>query len=94
MVVEWGMSDKLGLVHFGTTDNEIFVGKDYAQRINYSEKIAGEIDEEIKRIIDECSKNAEEILLANRNKLEVMVELLLEKETIYQDEVDMIMQGK
>ena len=94
MVTEWGMSDKLGLVHLGSEGSEVFIGRDYSQRNAYSEKIAAEIDEEVKNIIDKCEKAAEEILSKNKEKLQTMVELLLEKETIYQDEVDMIMQGK
>lgn len=94
MVTEWGMSEKLGLVHFGSDGNEVFIGRDYAKRNEYSETTAAAIDEEVKKILDECSKQAEKILSDNRAKLETMVELLLEKETIYQDEVDMIMQGK
>ena len=94
MVTEWGMSEKLGLVHLSSEGAEVFIGRDYAKRNEYSEATAAAIDEEVKKIIDECSKNAEKILTDNRSKLETMVEMLLEKETIYQDEVDMIMQGK
>ncbi len=93
MVTEWGMSDKVGLVCLGS-EGEVFLGRDYTSKSNYSEKQASIIDEEIKKIIDECSKNAEKILTENKSKINTMVELLLEKETIYQDEVDMIMSGK
>ena len=94
MVTEWGMSEKLGLVHFGTNDDQVFIGRDYATRASYSEKEAALIDEEIKKIIDSCQKEAERILTENKDKLKTMVEVLLDKETIYQDEVDMIMSGK
>ena len=94
MVTEWGMSDSLGLVHFGDTQGEVFIGRDYATRSNYSERDAALIDDEIKKIITACQKEAEKILSDNKSKLEVMVDVLLEKETIYQDEVDMIMAGK
>lgn len=93
MVTEWGMSDRIGLVSYGET-GEVFIGRDYASKNAYSENEASIIDEEIKKIIDACSKNAEKILTENKAKLNTMVDLLLEKETIYQDEVDMIMSGK
>lgn len=94
MVMQWGMSDKLGLVCLGDSSDQIFIGRDYATRANYSEKEASIIDEEVKNIINSCAKEAQHILLENKDKLQTMVDLLLEKETIYQDEVDMIMQGK
>ena len=94
MVTEWGMSEKLGLIHLGSESTEVFIGRDYAKRNEYSEATASQIDDEVKKILDECSKKAEEILTQNRAKLETMVAMLLEKETIYQDEVDLIMQGK
>jgi len=93
MVTEWGMSE-LGLIHLGSESTEVFIGRDYAKRNEYSEATASQIDAEIKKILDDCAKKAEEILTQNRSKLETMVEMLLEKETIYQDEVDLIMQGK
>lgn len=94
MVTQWGMSDKLGLVCLGDNSDQVFIGRDYATKVNYSEKEASVIDEEIKAIINRCAKEAQRILLENKDKLQTMVALLLEKETIYQDEVDMIMQGK
>ena len=94
MVTQWGMSDKLGLVHLGDAGDQVFIGRDYATRANYSEKEAALIDEEVKNIINQCAKEAERILTENKKKLETMVDILLEKETIYQDEVDLIMQGK
>ena len=94
MVTQWGMSEKLGLVHLGDAGDQVFIGRDYATRTNYSEKEASIIDEEIKNIINACAQEAERILTENKKKLKTMVDILLEKETIYQDEVDMIMQGK
>lgn len=94
MVTQWGMSDKLGLVSFESDNDQVFIGRDYATRTNYSEKEAAIIDEEIKNIINSCAQEAQRILNENKEKLHTMVEILLEKETIYQDEVDMIMQGK
>ena len=93
MVVEFGMSDKLGLMHLGS-ENSYFFGKDYVERTTYSETSASLIDKEIKSILDECMKNAEKILTANKKKLNTMVDILLQYETIYSDEVDMIIAGK
>ncbi len=93
MVVDWGMSEKLGFLSFGK-QNEVFIGRDYQTQVNYSENTAGIIDSEIKRIIDENYKKATEILKENMDLMENMANLLLEKETIYQKEVEEIMQGK
>lgn len=94
MVTQWGMSEKVGLVHLGAESGEIFIGRDYATRPNYSEREAAIIDEEVKAIIEACAKKANDILTQNKSKLLTMVDVLLEKETIYQDEVEMIMSGK
>mgnify|MGYP004455003977 FL=1 len=92
MVTQWGMS-KLGFIGFDTQD-QLFIGRDYQSKNNYSEKMASEIDAEIKRILDACYKRGKEILTKNRKLLDEMSELLLQKETIYHDEVDMLIAGK
>ncbi len=92
MVTEWGMSQKLGFFNFGS-HGEVFIGRNYQSQNNYSEKYAAEIDAEIKKILDENYKQAKEILTANLDKLETMAQVLLEKQTIYRDEVDMIIAG-
>ncbi len=93
MVTEWGMSDLIGPVNYGDND-QIFVGRDYQTKTPYSEATAKLIDEEIERIIKEAHEKARELLSANRSLLDVMARLLVEKETIYSEEVDMIMEGK
>jgi len=93
MVTEWGMSSNIGPVNYSGEGNEIFLGRDYQTRTSYSEVQASKIDEEIKKIIDMCHKEATSILSKNKDKVDTMVEVLLEKETIYADEVDMIMNG-
>lgn len=93
MVTEWGMSDKIGPVNYG--DNEqVFIGRDYQTRANYSEDMAKLIDSEIVGIINNAHKKATELLSGNKHLLDVMARLLVEKETIYSEEVDMIMDGK
>lgn len=91
MVTEWGMSS-LGNIYLGGS-SEVFLGKDFSKQHNYSEQIAGKIDEEVKIIIDESYKQAKEILNNNRNIMDNMVRLLFEKETIYAEEVDMLFKG-
>ncbi len=93
MVTEWGMSAKLGPVNLGSS-SEVFLGRDYQSQLNYSEKTASEIDNEIKSIIDMCYSRAKEIITKHAKKMNTMVEVLLEKETIYFGEVEMIMKGK
>ena len=93
MVTEWGMSDGVGLVQLGS-QTEIFVGRDYQSRVNYSEKQAAIIDEEVSKIIASCQKQAMEILNKNKKIVNNMVDVLLQKETIYSDEIDLIIAGK
>ena len=93
MVTQWGMSDVIGPVNYGDND-QIFVGRDYQTRANYSESMAALIDSEVEKIVKEGHKKATELLSANKNLLDVMARVLIEQETIYQDEVDLIMEGK
>ena len=93
MVTEWGMSCELGPVNLGS-DSEVFLGRDYQRQVTYSEKTASRIDEEVQKIIEDCYKRAKEIISSHAKEMNIMVDLLLEKETIYYGEVEMIMQGK
>ncbi len=82
MVMEYGMSDKVGLVAYGGDDDEVFLGRDLAHTRGYSESVATAIDDEIKHIIDECYIKARAIILEHRDVLEKSAQLLLEKEKI------------
>lgn len=93
MVCEWGMSDRLPNVFYGG-DQEVFIGRDYQTQNSYSDNVAAVIDEEIKKIIDANYSRALECLKQNRQIMDNMVKLLFERETIYGDEVDMLMEGK
>lgn len=93
MITEWGMSKKLGFMAF-ESGGEFFLGRDYQSRAAYSERFAGEIDGEIQGILNENYNRAKELLSKNRHLMDTMTNLLLEKETIYKDEVDMVMNGK
>lgn len=92
MVTEWGMSEKLGFLSFGNK-NEVFIGRDYQTQVNYSEATAATIDAEIKKIIDYNYKRGCDILKESRDVLDNFANLLMEKETIYTKEVEMLMEG-
>jgi cell division protease FtsH len=93
MVTEWGMSDVLGPVNYGSGD-QVFIGRDMQTKSVYSEATASLIDKEIEKIIKDAHKKATELLSANKHLLDNMARLLIERETIYQDEIDMLMEGK
>ena len=87
MVTEWGMSDTLGNMYLGASE-EVFLGRDYQTQLNYSDEVAAKIDAEVKRILDEQYRVALGILKENRAIMDAMVKALYEKETIYEDEID------
>ena len=93
MVTEWGMSPALSNVYYGG-EQEVFIGRDYQTQASYSDEIAAIIDTEIRKIVDNAYARAYEILEKNVGILHAMVELLYEHETIYGDEVDLLMEGK
>lgn len=82
MVMQYGMSDRLGYVTFTNGDHEVFLGRDLSQGRNYSEAVASVIDEEIKRIIDECYKKCEKLLADNREKLDAIANALVHREKL------------
>lgn len=89
MVTEWGMSETLGTMYLGASE-EVFLGRDYQTQLNYSDAVAAKIDEEVKRILDEQYQKALEILKEHRRVMDAMVKLLYEKETIYEEEIDLL----
>ena len=93
MVTEWGMSDRIGPLFYGS-EGEVFVGKNYQTEKSYSEEIANVIDEEVRDIVESCHKRATQILSEKESVLHNMARILVEKETIHTEEVDMLMQGK
>ncbi len=90
MVTKYGMSDRVGAIMLGSTQEEVFLGRDFAQSKEYSEETAAIIDEETKKIIDIAYQTAEEILKANIDKLHTVAGILLEKEKIDGEEFDEI----
>ena len=90
MVTKYGMSERVGTITLGQNQEEVFLGRDFAQSKEYSEETAAIIDEEVKSIIDYAYKKAAEILNANMDKLHVVAGILLEKEKIDGEEFDAI----
>ena len=88
MIVKYGMSEALGTRSFGGSGNEVFIGRDFGHTKDYSEDVAAKIDEEIKRIIDECYARCEQILKEHAVELEKTAKLLLEKEKVDADEFE------
>ncbi len=88
MVTEYGMSDNLGPMVYGSDKDEIFVGRDLGRQRNYSEEVAASIDKEMRRIIEECYKKAEMLLKDNINRLHSVARALVEKEKLNKDEFE------
>ena len=92
MVTEWGMSEKVGPICYGS-DGPVFLGRDFEERNSYSEATAATIDSEVRAIIERQYARAKKLLAENRSILDNMARVLVERETIYTAEVDMLMQG-
>lgn len=92
MVCDWGMSDKLGPLSFNNKEEEVFIGRDFAKRRDYSEATAQEIDSEVRRIVLEAEQRAMQLLSKNVDKLDVLAESLLEREILDGHEIDVILQ--
>jgi cell division protease FtsH len=90
MVCHFGMSDKLGMVQYGENNEYVFLGREMIRSKDYSERIAQEIDAEVKRIIDDCFSVAKDLIDKNRDKLELIAQCLLEYETLDGREVEEI----
>ena len=88
MVTKYGMSEKLGLINYDSDEDEVFIGRDLAHAKSHSELISGEIDSEVKRIIDDCYLKAKEIILDHMDVLHATASLLLEKEKIGREEFE------
>ena len=90
MVMEFGMSDKLGPMLFGKGSNEVFLGRDYGRQQDYSDEVASSIDGEVKLLLNDAHDIAGKILKKFKKQMDAMVEVLMEKETIDRDEVSRI----
>ena len=88
MVMQYGMSDKLGLIAYGDEGDEVFIGRDLAHTRSYSEEVAKEIDQEVHGIIDKCHEDAREIIMQHMDVLHKCAALLLEKEKVHREEFE------
>ncbi|WP_199624044.1 ATP-dependent zinc metalloprotease FtsH [Paenibacillus alkalitolerans] len=87
MIVEYGMSDKLGPMQFGTTQGQVFLGRDIGHEQNYSDQIAYEIDLEMRRMVDECYERGRKVLKEHDREVHLIAQTLLEKETLDLDQI-------
>lgn len=94
MVETYGMSAEVGTVHCGGAEDEVFLGRDFVHTKPYSEATASLIDSEVKRITDECYREAKDIMVLHRDNLETCAALLLEKEKINGEEFEALFEGK
>jgi cell division protease FtsH len=93
MVCQWGMSEKLGPLAFGQKDEQIFLGREFAQHKDYSEETAVLIDQEIRDVVTEAYDKAKNILTEHMDSLHALAEALLERETLVEKEIDAIIAG-
>ncbi|MGB8293922.1 MAG: ATP-dependent zinc metalloprotease FtsH [Polyangia bacterium] len=93
MVCEWGMSDKIGPLHFGRNEEMVFLGRDFAEHKEYSEQTAVDIDAEVRRIVTANHERAKQVITGNMDKLNMLAEALLEYETIDGAEIDVLFAG-
>ncbi len=94
MIMEFGMSEKLGPLAFGKREGQVFLGRDLTRERDFSEEVASLIDKEESKIINECYDRAKEILLEHRESLVAVAEMLLEKETLKAEELKQMLSGE
>ena len=95
MITKFGMSERLGLINYDNNSDEVFIGRDFGHTSRgYGEKVAGTIDEEVKRIIDECYEKARAIIKEHHDVLDACAQLLLEKEKITRSEFETLFENK
>ena len=93
MVMEYGMSDKLGPMTLGHKQDQVFLGRDFVAEPNYSDEVAYEIDQEVRRLIEEAHQEAQRILTDQRNRLDVIARILIDRETVDKDELSELLEG-
>ena len=94
MVREYGMSEKIGSVFYGDSDQEVFLGRDFGHQKSYSEKVAADIDEEVRSILDNAMETALSLIRTHKDKMEELAEQLIMKEKLTAEEFEQIMEGK
>lgn len=93
MVCEWGMSEKLGPMTFGRREEHLFLGREITRSKDYSEQTAVAIDTEVRAFIDQCYQRAKVLIREHKDKLQIIAEALLERETLDHDDVEKLMKG-
>ncbi len=93
LVTKFGMSEKLGPLTYGKTEELIFLGREIATEKNYSEKVAGKIDEEVRNFVDRALETARKIISSRKNILKGIAQKLIEKETLERDEFENLIKG-
>jgi cell division protease FtsH len=93
MVCEWGMSDKMGPLTYGTKEEQVFLGKDFQTQKNFSDQTAKLIDQEVKTLVMGGYNKAKDIISENREDLEKLAQALLERETLDAEEIRLIIKG-
>jgi cell division protease FtsH len=94
MVTRYGMSDKLGPMTLGEAQHEVFLGRDFGANPDYSQEIAYEIDKEVRRLVDDAFSTARAILEERRAQLDLMADVLIERETIDKDELEALLDDR
>jgi len=94
MVTEYGMSERLGPVTLGRKERQVFLGRDLLEDRNYSEEVAYAIDQEVRRIVEDCYNRAREILQSERDRLDRLVEVLIEREVLEGPELNRLLEGE
>ena len=94
MVTHWGMSDRLGPMSFRIGEEHVFLGKEIQEPRDFSEGTAAIIDEEVQRLLREADEQAYELLETHRDKMERLVEALLQREELLRDEIDAIFRAE
>jgi cell division protease FtsH len=93
MVTQWGMSERLGPRSFGRKEELVFLGREISEQRDYSEKVAEEIDEEVRHIIDRAYQTAKQVLTDHRDKLDEVVARVLEEETMEGDDLTRLLEA-
>ena len=91
MIMQYGMSETIGPVAYGEENHQVFLGRDFNRDRNYSEEVAGEIDREVRRYIEEAYEACRVIITENRDKLDLIANALLERETLNAAELEELM---
>ena len=94
MITQWGMSEALGPIQYGEREEMVFLGRGIAETRNYSDKVAQEIDEEVRKLVDDAHRRCREILISYEDRLDAVAAALLEHETLHAPEFQAIMRGE